>query len=91
MKEGKCGIWIDASVAGSFILDKKTSKFANQIAFAQSPTEITDKGANWLWAWAFAIPKSSKHPEEAQKFINWATSKNYIRLVADKNGWSHIV
>lgn len=90
MKEGKCGMWIDASVAASFLLDKETTKYADQFAFAQSPTEVTDRGANWLWAWAFAIPNGTKHPAEAQTFINWATSKGYINLVAQKSGWGHV-
>ncbi|MBF9002049.1 ABC transporter substrate-binding protein [Vibrio nitrifigilis] len=89
-KEGKCAMWIDASVAASFLLDKKTSPHADQFAFAQSPYSVTPKGANWLWAWAFAVPNSTKKQEAAQRFINWATSKNYIELVASKYGWGSI-
>ncbi|MGX9418230.1 ABC transporter substrate-binding protein [Vibrio sp. WJH972] len=90
MQEGKCGMWIDASVAGSFVTDKKKAKFADQMAFAQSPVKATSKGANWLWAWAFAIPEGTKKADAAQKFINWATSKQYIELVASREGWGSI-
>jgi sorbitol/mannitol transport system substrate-binding protein len=60
------------------------------VAFAQAPTAVTPKGANWLWAWALAIPAGSKHVAEAQKFINWATSKEYIQLVGKTNGWGTV-
>jgi len=88
--EGKCGIWIDATIAASFITDPKQSKVADKVAFAQSPVGVTERGANWLWAWSLAIPKSSKHPDAAQKFINWATSKEYIKLVAKEAGWANV-
>ena len=88
--EGKCGMWVDATIAASFISDPKQSKVADKVAFAQAPKAVTDKGANWLWAWALAIPSSSKQPEAAQKFIKWATSKDYIKLVASQNGWGSV-
>lgn len=88
--EGKCGIWIDATVAASFVSDPKQSKVADKVAFAQSPTAVTERGANWLWAWSLAIPKSSKKQVAAQKFINWATSKDYVKLVAREAGWGNV-
>jgi len=88
--EGKCGMWIDATIAASFITDPKQSKVADKVAFAQAPTGITPKGANWLWAWALAIPAGSQKTAEAQKFIAWATSKEYINLVGKEVGWGNI-
>jgi sorbitol/mannitol transport system substrate-binding protein len=87
---GKCGMWVDATIAASFITDPKQSKVADKVAFAQSPTVVTPKGANWLWAWALAIPAGSAKVSEAQKFISWATSKEYIQLVGKTNGWDHV-
>ena len=87
---GKCGMWIDATIAASFITDPKQSKVADKVAFAQGPYSATQKGANWLWAWALAIPAGTKHTEEAQKFITWATSKEYIALVAKEKGWAAV-
>ena len=89
--EGKCAMWIDATIAASFITDPKQSKVADKVAFAQGPYEVTEKGANWLWAWALAIPAGTKNAEAAQKFINWATSKDYIALVAkEKGSWAAV-
>jgi sorbitol/mannitol transport system substrate-binding protein len=88
--EGKCGMWVDATIAASFITDPKQSKVADKVAFAQAPSAVTSKGANWLWAWALAIPAGTKNADAAQKFISWATSKEYIQLVAKTNGWSSV-
>ncbi len=88
--EGKCAMWVDATIAASFVSDPKQSKVADKVAFAQSPYAVTEKGANWLWAWALAIPAGSKHTAEAQKFITWATSKEYVKLVAKEQGWAAV-
>jgi sorbitol/mannitol transport system substrate-binding protein len=87
---GKCGMWVDATIAASFVSDPKQSKVADKVAFAQAPTAVTPKGANWLWAWALAVPAGTKHATEAQKFITWATSKDYIQLVGKTNGWGTV-
>jgi sorbitol/mannitol transport system substrate-binding protein len=88
--EGKCAQWVDATIAASFISDPKQSKVADKVAFAQAPTAVTPKGANWLWSWNLAIPASSTKDEAAQKFIRWATSKDYINLVAKEHGWGAV-
>jgi len=85
--EGKCGVWIDATIAASFISDPKQSKVADKVAFTQAPQAVTPKGANWLWSWNLAIPASSQKADAAQKFITWATSKDYINLIAQSSGW----
>ncbi|VTU30626.1 putative ABC transporter-binding protein precursor [Variovorax sp. PBL-H6] len=88
--EGKCGMWVDATIAASFVSDPKQSKVADKVAFAQAPTAVTPKGANWLWAWALAVPAGSQKVDAAQTFIKWATSKDYIKLVAKEQGWSAV-
>jgi len=88
--EGKCGMWVDATIAASFITDPKQSKVADKVAFAQAPTQVTPKGANWLWAWTLAIPAGSAKVDAAQKFIFWATSKDYIKLVGKEIGWGNV-
>ncbi len=88
--EGKCAMWIDATIAASFVSDPKQSKVADKMAFAQAPTKATNKGANWLWAWALAVPAGTKNEAAAQKFVKWATSKEYIQLVAKEKGWGSV-
>lgn len=87
---GKCGMWIDATIAASFVTDPGQSMVADKMAFAQAPYAVTKKGANWLWAWALAVPAGTKQAEDAKSFIEWATSKSYIELVASVNGWGNV-
>ncbi|HEY3147680.1 MAG TPA: sugar ABC transporter substrate-binding protein [Dongiaceae bacterium] len=87
---GKCGMWIDATVAASFVTNPKDSKVADKVGFALAPDNGLGKRGNWLWAWSLAVPAGSKKTEEAQKFISWATSKAYLELVASKEGWANV-
>lgn len=84
---GQCGMWIDATVFAGILSNPKTSKVAEQVAFAPALVAITVKGSHWMWIWALGIPASSKVPEQAKEFIMWATSKEYIKLVAKEEGW----
>jgi len=90
-QQGKCGMWIDATVAASFVTNPDDSTVADSVGFAIAPNhEGVDKHANWLWAWALAIPAGSQKVDAAKQFIEWATSKDYIELVASKEGWANV-
>ncbi|CAN7489084.1 sugar ABC transporter substrate-binding protein [Trinickia sp. LjRoot230] len=90
MSSGKCAMWIDATVAAGMLYNKKQSQVADKIGFAAAPVQATPNGSHWLWSWALAIPKSSKQQDAAKKFITWATSKDYINLVAKDEGWASV-
>ena len=83
--EDKCGLWIDATIAASFLENPN-------VRYAQSPNAGNPVGANWLWAWAFAIPAGSPNAEAAQDFIEWATSKDYVQAVGNHPdfGWGSV-
>jgi sorbitol/mannitol transport system substrate-binding protein len=83
--EGKCGLWIDATIAASFLE-------VDGVAYAQSPNAGNPVGANWLWAWAMAVPTGSPNSEAAHDFIQWATSKEYIQAVGNHPdfGWGSV-
>jgi sorbitol/mannitol transport system substrate-binding protein len=89
-QQGKCGMWIDATVAASFVTNPADSTVADKVGFAQAPDTGLGKRGNWLWAWSLAIPASSQNAEAAEQFINWATSKDYLALVADNEGWANV-
>ena len=89
-QSGKCGMWVDATAAGSFVIDPKASSVAADVGFTLAPDMGLGKRANWLWAWALAIPAGSQKVDAAQKFIGWATSKHYGDLVASKEGWAAV-
>ena len=83
--EDKCGLWIDATIAASFLENEN-------VAYAQSPNAGNPVGANWLWAWAMAVPAGTENAEEAKAFIEWATSKDYVQAVGNhpEFGWGSV-
>ena len=89
-QSGKCGMWADATAAGSFVVDPKASSVAANVGFTLAPDKGLGKRANWLWAWALAIPAGSQKVDAAQKFVAWATSRHYAELVASKEGWANV-
>lgn len=88
-QQGKCGMWIDATVAASFVTGKD-STVAEHVGFALAPDNGLGKRGNWLWAWSLAIPASSQKQDAAKTFIDWATNKDYLALVASKEGWANV-
>ncbi len=88
-QQGKCGMWIDATVAASFVTGKD-STVADQVGFALAPDKGLGKRGNWLWAWSLGIPAGTQKEEAAKAFVAWATSKEYLDLVAAKEGWANV-
>jgi sorbitol/mannitol transport system substrate-binding protein len=88
--QGKCAMRMDATVSASALIDPKQSEFADKVGFALAPDAGKGKRANWLWAWSLAIPSSSQKQDAAKTFINWATNKDYLALVASKEGWAAV-
>ena len=90
-QQGRCGMWIDATVAASFVTNPDESTAADSVGFALAPnSEGVEKRSNWLWAWALAIPAGTQQEDAAKQFIEWATSKEYIELVAENEGWANV-
>ncbi|MGB3875491.1 ABC transporter substrate-binding protein [Shinella zoogloeoides] len=89
-QQGKCGMWIDATVAASFVSNPKDSTVADKVGYAIFPDTGNGNHGHWLWSWNLAIPASSTKAEAAQKFIAWATGKGYTELVASKEGWANV-
>lgn len=89
-QSGKCGMWIDATVAASFVTNPKDSQVAYKVGFALAPDNGLGKRGNWLWAWSLAIPAGTQKQDAAKKFVEWATSKEYLALVAENEGWANV-
>jgi sorbitol/mannitol transport system substrate-binding protein len=87
---GKAAMWIDATVAGGILENPKQSQVVGKVGYAPAPIAVTPNGSHWLWSWAFAIPSKAKNAEGAKKFAAWATSKEYIQLVANDLGWASV-
>ena len=89
-QSGKCGMWIDATVAASFVTNAEESSVADQVGFALAPDNGLGKRGNWLWAWNLGIPAGTQKEDAAKAFVEWATSKEYLALVAEKEGWANV-
>jgi sorbitol/mannitol transport system substrate-binding protein len=88
MQQQKAAMWYDATVAAS-TLDATGSPVAGKIGFAPAPVDKT-KSSGWLWSWALGLEGASKNQAAALKFMEWATSKQYIAYDASKNGWASV-
>ena len=73
--------------AAGYIFNPDESQVADTTSFANAPIASCDKGSGWFWAWALAIPDSSTKEGAAKEFLEWATSKEYVRLVGETEGW----
>lgn len=90
MAQGQAAMWVDATVAAGFLANPAQSNIVDSLGFAPAPVGPVPKGNHWLWAWSLAVPSTSDHAAEALQFISWATSKDYIQLVGETNGWASI-
>ncbi|MDF2747266.1 MAG: extracellular solute-binding protein family 1 [Propionibacteriaceae bacterium] len=88
LKEGKAAMWADASVAAS-MLEADDSPVKGKMGYAHMPVNKTEE-SGWLWSWNLAVPASTKNKDAAIKFVKWATSKEYIKLVGEQIGWSNV-
>ncbi len=86
-ENGRCAMWIDATVAAGALASSE-SPASREVGFAAAPVAATPRGAQWLWFWGLAVPASSKHAQEAAEFAAWATSRKYVALAAEANGWA---
>src|SRR3989449_7894022 len=82
---GKVAMWYDATVAASFF----TGEAGKNSGYAYAPTKVKD-WSGWLWAWALGMPSTSTKKDSAWTFANWATNKDYTKLVGTKLGWSRV-
>jgi sorbitol/mannitol transport system substrate-binding protein len=89
MSQGKVAMWYDATSAAGSLEDPKVSKVAGKVGYVYAPVEKT-KSSGWLWAWAWTMPKTTKSADNAAKFITWASSKEYEKLVGEKLGWARV-
>jgi sorbitol/mannitol transport system substrate-binding protein len=89
MSQSKVAMWYDATSAAGSLEDPKISKVAGKVGYVFAPVEKT-KNSGWLWTWAWVMPRTTKKSDDASKFILWASSKDYEKLVGEKLGWSRL-
>ncbi|MGY3553105.1 sorbitol/mannitol transport system substrate-binding protein [Williamsia sp. R60] len=85
MSQGQVAMWYDATSAVSVLESPDDSNIAGNVGYAMAPS-MAKGGNGWLYAWSLGIPESSKKKDDAWKFIEWMTSKDYIKMVAEQLG-----
>ena len=87
--EGNAAMWYDATSAAGTLEDPTTSKVVGKTGYVAAPVQRT-KSSGWLYTWSLGIPKTTKNKDAAWEYTQWATSKQYIKLVGNKLGWSRL-
>src|SRR5262249_18467517 len=64
---GKCAMWIDATVAASFVTNPKDSTVADKVGFALAPNAGLGKKANLREDWNPEIPRGFKKARRGEK------------------------
>ncbi|MFE3851433.1 ABC transporter substrate-binding protein [Streptomyces griseorubiginosus] len=88
MTQGKVAMWYDATSAAG-LLEAADSPVRGKLGYAPAPVERTES-SGWLYTWAWGIQNASRNPDNAWKFVSWASSKQYEQLVGDEIGWSNV-
>lgn len=88
LTQGKTAMWYDATAA-SGSLESAKSPVKGKIGYVRAPVEKT-ASSGWLYTWAWGLQNASRNPDKAWKFISWASSKEYERLVGEEFGWANV-
>jgi sorbitol/mannitol transport system substrate-binding protein len=89
MSQNQVAMWYDATSAAGSLEDPSVSGVAGKVGYVYAPVNKTE-ASGWLWAWAWAMPADSQKADNAAKFMLWASSKDYERLVGEQLGWSRV-
>lgn len=91
--EGKAAMWYDATsgagpVAATY--PKVSADTGYAYAPTGSPTGASGNPSGWLYTWSLSIPKGATNESAADKYIEWATGKQYLTYSGPKVGWANI-
>ena len=86
MSSGKAAIYYDATVSAD-TFEAEGSAIQGKMGYAVSPSGPGKGNTQTVGGWGIAIPSSSQKQDAAFKFLTWATSKDYVNLVAENKGW----
>ena len=76
-QQGKCGMWIDATVAASFVTNPEDSKVADKVGFALAPK------ASWIWQ--RPLPSRNTQPPSTWRRTLSSTGSSISRAAASRH------
>ncbi|MEU9126234.1 sugar ABC transporter substrate-binding protein [Streptomyces sp. NPDC048506] len=85
---GGTAMWYDSTAAAGS-LEAADSPVKGKVGYAPAPVEKTTS-SGWLYTWAWGVRKASAQPDDAWKFVSWASGKEYQRLVGRTSGWANV-
>ena len=91
MAQGKAAMWVDATVAAG--APDRPQDLQGRPRTSASPTRRPRSPRSARTGCGRGRSRSKrprKNKDAAFKFLTWATSKDYIKLVAAKNGWASV-
>jgi sorbitol/mannitol transport system substrate-binding protein len=90
MGQGKAAMYYDATSLAGVLETPSSSKIAGHVGYAYAPTNVTQNGSRWLWAWSLGMVNSSHNKDAAFQFLSWATSSQYLTLAGKTFGWANV-
>ena len=91
--QGKAAMWYDSTVAAGLI-STTYPKVGKDTGYAYAPTGTstgrTGVKSGWLYTWSLSVPKGTANEAAAEKYVEWATGKQYIKYSGPKLGWANI-
>jgi len=87
-QQGGTAMWYDAT-ANAPLVEGDDSPIKGKVGFVAAPVKQT-KASGWLYSWAWGVEKASKNSADAQKFIAWASGKDYENQAGSQLGWTHV-
>ena len=90
---GKAAMWYDSTVAAGLITSTYP-KVGKDTGYAYAPTGTPTGAAGtksgWLYTWSLSVPKGTPNESAAEKYVEWATGKQYIAYSGPHIGWANI-
>jgi sorbitol/mannitol transport system substrate-binding protein len=86
MASGNGAIYYDATVSAA-VFEAENSPIKGKVGYAMSPSGPGKGNTQTIGGWGLAITASCKNKDAAFKYLTWVTSKDYVQLVADRDGW----
>ena len=91
--QGKAAMWYDSTVAAGLITSTYP-KVGKDTGYAYaptgSPTGAPGTKSGWLYTWSLSVPKGVPNTPAAEKYLEWATGKQYIKYSGPHVGWANI-
>jgi sorbitol/mannitol transport system substrate-binding protein len=88
-QQGKCGMWIDATVAASFVSDPKARPSPTRSATRWRPTPVSASAATGCGHGRSAFRPARRRPKPPEVRL-LGDLQGYLDLVASKEGWANV-